>query len=162
MKISVGGYMALLALAAIGASVVIFYVARALITAWKIMVNLHSTLHEAVAVLKEYRGDFQFLRQLQEAAGKSPNFGEAGGFQEPVVSVQGPRESRRPIAPFPDPLIDRFPVKPPEPDAEAEDADVTGNEEDMVNRERVDNLKDMGFDAEEPEVRPPGRTVDAG
>jgi hypothetical protein len=143
--------------AAIGACAVLYLLVRLSVTVWRIAVNLNATLKEAVAVLKEYRGDFQFLRQLQEAASRGPNFGEVDSQAE----VQEPKQPKKPLPPFPEPLYDRFTTKPKEPDAEAENADVTGDDREMVDRERVDNLKDMGFDAEEPEVRPPGRMVDA-
>ena len=147
--------LVLFALAGIGLFMVGFWVVRFFRHSYQIGVNLNATLREAVELMRQYRGDFAFLRRLQEAAG--PNFGvpETPG---PIPEVPPEPPARRP---FPTPVYDRFIKKPEEPDAPLEDVDMTGDEEDLIDREKVDYLRELGIKGEEPEARPPGREVNA-
>ena len=146
-------------LAFVGSAVIVNWVFQFLRKAWDALCKLNKTLTEAVAVLKEYRADFAVLRQIQEA-GVTPNFGPT---QEPSAEDREP--TRAPAYPFPAPVYERFrqePVRAPEPEAEDEPGDVTGEDRDLIDAEKLDKLRQMGFEAPEPEDEmPAGREVNS-
>lgn len=120
-----------------------------------VLVNLNTTLREAVDLMRLYKGDFEVLRQVQEAA--SPNFGPT---MEDAVRSAGPQRSV--IPPFPTPVYERFHAeKPHEEDAPPEDVEVSPLEKDLIEVEQVEDMRRMGYETEDPMATPPGRTVDA-
>lgn len=74
----------------------------------------------------------------------NPKFGEGGKSPaNPSAAPQAP-------PPFPTPVFDRFRVKEP-PDAKLEDSQVIApSDEEMAAQERIDNLRELGFDVQEP------------
>jgi hypothetical protein len=141
-------------LSIVGLWTIVSYVFRTVRNVREIAVNLNATLREAVALMREYRGDFAVLRNIQAATG--PNFGGHDTADEPM-----PEPARANRVPFPAPAFERFTTKPEEPDAPLEDVEFSGSEQDLMDRDKIDHLRAMGLEVEEPETGPAGREVNA-
>lgn len=142
--------------ACIGLAVVLFWVGQFLYRAWSVLKGLDASLREGVALLREHRTDISLIRQIQQGDANS-------GVEEAFHSLvpQATTGPSAPLPPFPEPFLGRFTAKPLEPDAPAEDVDVTPTEAEVIDRNRIDNLKDMGLDAEPEVEKPAGRTVES-
>lgn len=119
--------------------------------AWEVLCGLNATLREAVELMKAHRGDLQVLRTIDEAVRAQAE--EA----QPVQDVIG-TERRQAAAAYPTPPWDYYRTeKPDEPDAPNEgirDVDVTGDEGEFIDVERVEILRQMGMSAPDPEFKP--------
>jgi hypothetical protein len=144
--------------AVIGAGLVGYWVVTGALTVFGIVRDLSKTLHEAVEIAKEFRSDFGVLRQIA-ASQATPPFNP----EEPTEQA-GPPAAPTPF-PVPFPGLYRMQAeKPPEPEAEYEkpgQVDVTASEEEVMNQDRIDNLRQMGIPVNQNEEPEPGRTVEA-
>jgi hypothetical protein len=100
-------------------------------------VDLTNTLKDAAEVAKEYREDVQILKQIAQSAPTS-NFGAEPGSIIPRQEEAGSR--------MPRPYLERFPVKPPEPDAPREsirEVDLTATDDELVDQEKEEAALDF-------------------
>lgn len=127
--------------------------------AWEVLCGLNATLREAVELMKAHRGDLQVLRQINDMAAAQV------AEEQPIPDVIGEKRRQAAVA-YPTPPWEYFRTeeKPPEPDAPDEgmcSVDVTGDEQELIDVEKVEILRAMGMSAPDPEFRPKAVEVDS-
>jgi hypothetical protein len=139
--------------------VVLYFLVRGFIKAWKIVSSIERALNAIPKVQKSLDDLVILLKAV--ITGGNPNFPNFGLDTE--GNPLGPQPlDPMPRAPFPSPVFDRFTVKPDEPDAVPEDTIViSSTDEELIDAERVENLRRMGFQVEEPETQHKAIEVDS-
>lgn len=123
-------------------------VANSLIAGLSAIPQLKESNESLVKVVISFRDEVRAFRTV--ALGQPELVPEFGPENQPPQSTRTP-------APFPAPAFDRFPVEAA--DATREDSQVIApTDAEMVEFERVENLRNMGIQVEEPE---PGTGIGA-
>jgi hypothetical protein len=111
---------------------------------------------DLVTSAKAIAAELQYMRSIATAS-------QAAQEPPPGFNPFEPPAQPGSIPPFPSPILDRFPRKPP-PDAEVGDTDdvsLTQTDEDMAQLEIIEKLRSQGVQIDEPDVEHPGITVES-
>ena len=152
-------------------------IAVLLIIAGKALMDLHAAIKEAICSFNLMRSATEDSVMATRAATQANERvlremvlvrqmtigGPAEGEQEAYQTLSPQREAseRVPLkyTPFPDPMYDRFPVKPEEPDASLDDTDrelLEQTDQQLSEAETLEALRARGVDVE------PGDTLHRG
>lgn len=115
---------------------------------------LTKQLHMVAVPLEGVWKELAFLRSMNQPAGADPEAGVTQEQYQPMSSF-----SR---APYPGPVMERYAVVPP--DAKPEDTDKEGlnqTDDDLVDAERIENLRDRGIQVEDSDTIHPGVVADS-
>jgi hypothetical protein len=151
-------------LGALGMATMLFVLVVGIVAVWKVWpmlvgltkasTDLADSIKQSMALLRAVRDELGFIRSMTNPA-PPPGYSVSGEHEDsPAVEGYKPPP---PPTPFPSPVYDRYPVyKEPEPDAKIEDTDSSGltqTDEELVEAERVENLRNMGLHIEDDDTQ---------
>lgn len=152
--------------AVIGLGTVCYWVARVFRTAWNTLSKMEQTFTRAVDYLEAHQKEMAAAQTIADALlaqAESPNSGplepvhesaDADGEKAPSDPERHGYSFTPPIPPYA-----RYPVefvehRAKEQDAPNENVEVTGDEDELADAEKVEQLRRMGMGAPDPEFRP--------
>lgn len=144
---------------ALGMAAMLLVVVAGIVAVWKVYPLLRDLAKALSGLEKQSKGllsatdgihrELAYMRSLTPPP--TPNFGGEPGSPSPGQSSQ----ETPPPTPFPSPVFDRFQVVREEPDATLQDTDsggLTQTDEDLVQMEALENLRQMGQQVEDSDT----------